>query len=313
MRDTQSAPQIDWLLPEQEVPSSGRWGNVMGALALAPTAHNLPTTVPERLLAEHSRTLLVADKHRLPLMFVGYGPAFSGVKFFRRPGTDWVLMNVTEDPLYYKAGEKILMPPHVIKVFNDITEVVRFDRYYIAHEIPHGVAENNHEQLLRALLPPPPPATMQNIQALERGTDAVYRCLALPTGVVLDNAGSLASAAGNIAVSWPKTLINALRAIFLGVKETRENVAETAKHVKVNTEQRIAQIKEQRRQAAEAREIVKERRRRAREEARQRQLASASYDPILFGLFIDDSTTIEGEPLALWYYLTHWYWHTNEQ
>lgn len=36
--------------------------------------------------------------------------------------------------------------------------------------------------------------------------------------------------------------------------------------------------------------------------------AAASYDPVLFGLHIDKARYAQGRPLALWYYLTHWYW-----
>ncbi len=36
--------------------------------------------------------------------------------------------------------------------------------------------------------------------------------------------------------------------------------------------------------------------------------SSYSYDPILFGLHVDRSVIVNGRPLALWYYLTHWDW-----
>jgi hypothetical protein len=35
---------------------------------------------------------------------------------------------------------------------------------------------------------------------------------------------------------------------------------------------------------------------------------TAGYDPILFGLHVDRSVIVNGRPLALWYYLTHWDW-----
>lgn len=35
---------------------------------------------------------------------------------------------------------------------------------------------------------------------------------------------------------------------------------------------------------------------------------AVSYDPILFGLHVDRGVVVNGRPLALWYYLTHWNW-----
>ncbi len=37
-------------------------------------------------------------------------------------------------------------------------------------------------------------------------------------------------------------------------------------------------------------------------------LLSASYDPVLFGLQLDPHNHVNGLPVAMWYYLTHWYW-----
>lgn len=37
-------------------------------------------------------------------------------------------------------------------------------------------------------------------------------------------------------------------------------------------------------------------------------LISASYDPVLFGLQLDPHNRVNGLPMAMWYYLTHWYW-----
>jgi hypothetical protein len=37
-------------------------------------------------------------------------------------------------------------------------------------------------------------------------------------------------------------------------------------------------------------------------------IGAASMDPVIFGLNFDRSKTVNGQPLAMWYYLTHWYW-----
>jgi len=36
--------------------------------------------------------------------------------------------------------------------------------------------------------------------------------------------------------------------------------------------------------------------------------AMTQLDPILFGLHIDRQNSVQGQPLAMWYYLTHWVW-----
>lgn len=40
-------------------------------------------------------------------------------------------------------------------------------------------------------------------------------------------------------------------------------------------------------------------------------ITATAYDPILFGLYVDKSRQVNGQSLALWYYLTHWYWPTE--
>jgi hypothetical protein len=35
---------------------------------------------------------------------------------------------------------------------------------------------------------------------------------------------------------------------------------------------------------------------------------ATTYDPVLFGLHVDRGVVVNGRPLALWYYLTHWDW-----
>jgi len=42
-------------------------------------------------------------------------------------------------------------------------------------------------------------------------------------------------------------------------------------------------------------------------------LSLAIVDPVLFGVYIDHSWTFNGQPVGMWYYVTHWYWPTEEE
>jgi hypothetical protein len=41
--------------------------------------------------------------------------------------------------------------------------------------------------------------------------------------------------------------------------------------------------------------------------------APVGLDPILFGVHFDESWQVNGRPIGLWYYLTHWYWSEEDQ
>jgi len=38
----------------------------------------------------------------------------------------------------------------------------------------------------------------------------------------------------------------------------------------------------------------------------------ALVDPVLFGVYVNDSWIFNGKPFGMWYYVTHWYWPVGE-
>jgi len=41
-------------------------------------------------------------------------------------------------------------------------------------------------------------------------------------------------------------------------------------------------------------------------------VAGVAADPILFGVQLDDACKLDGQPVGMWYYLTHWYWPAED-
>ena len=41
-------------------------------------------------------------------------------------------------------------------------------------------------------------------------------------------------------------------------------------------------------------------------------VALAAADPILFGVQLDNACKLDGQPVGMWYYLTHWYWPAED-
>ncbi|NMC77989.1 MAG: hypothetical protein GYA59_01400 [Chloroflexi bacterium] len=41
-------------------------------------------------------------------------------------------------------------------------------------------------------------------------------------------------------------------------------------------------------------------------------LPLAIVDPVLFGVYLDQSWLFQGQPIGMWYYVTHWYWPAEE-
>lgn len=208
-------------------------------LAIPPLFSQITISAP--VVASHKRTMQLVQQHHLPVRYVGLAPAYKGVQLYQGANTEVVMMNLSEDPLYYENGGRSVMPKVVIGELQRIlNHGCDFEAVYVAHEVPKGSVQPGEPVPLEVIVPPPPPRMRKRLSHLE-GLMATYWG-GVRTAIRLASGGALVAGAALIAA--PAALV----------------------------------------------------------------MATASLDPILFGLHVDWEHEVEGMPVALWYYLTSWVW-----
>lgn len=202
-------------------------------------------SITPELARRYHRTEYLSDAFNLPIRCIGTGPVFAGTRLYPGADSDWVLLNLTEDPLFYSSGERLVMPGTVIE---DLTEVlaagIDFDAVFIAHELPKDNLKPGQPVPLELIAPPPPPAMSRRLNRLNRMNQMVWNSLAAAAGTALEATTAVVTAAGTVAATSIMLL--------------------------------------------------------------------ASYDPILFGIYLDKEHSVNGHPIGLWYYLSHWTWDSEE-
>lgn len=140
----------------------GRYPEMVRALSLRSTLHELASLpVQATTLQKHERTLAVAQKHDLPIVFVGAAPAINGTKVFRGVSTDWGLVNIAEDPHFIAEGNRAVIPQQVLHELKTIQRVgLDFEAVYVAHEIEKNRLAPGQMLTLDMIAPPPPMGTV---------------------------------------------------------------------------------------------------------------------------------------------------------
>lgn len=234
--------------PVASVPDLGNWTTIAQALQLRPHVSDIPAPISQNILMKHEMTHQIVTRHNLPVFFMGYSVAFSGIRVYQAPQADWVIMNLADDPIIQRSGGKLIAPKGVVR---DIKRLRRagldWEALFVAHEIPGKRLSPGEPLPIELILPPPPARVAAELDLLEHTSQAIWQ------GVGQGLIGIAGAAIG--------------AAVGVGSVATIAMVAPIS----------LA-------------------------------FTAASYDPVLFGLHLDRSNHIHGQPLALWYYLTHWYW-----
>jgi hypothetical protein len=213
---------LDAPVAQVEAPSRGI--QMLHSLNIVPQSQYISSALAKK----HDFTLNCATQTGLPIQFLGYAPAFDGVKVFRGQGTDWALMNVSDDPIFTRR-DKFPMPRVVVQSVRQAVKAgLDFDAIFIAHEIPSGQIRSGTPIPYELIMPPPPRRTLQRLHHLEKAI-------------------SIVQAAAMLAASVPVVAVSFAAAV-------------------------------------------------------------TQLDPILFGLHVDYQNCVQGQPFAMWYYLTHWVW-----
>ena len=178
--------------------------------------------LPPALLDRYQKTQDLATQADLPLQFLGYQPVFSDTKIYHGPNTDWVMMNLTQDPLFQAQGQKLYAPAQARQdLMNLVAAGLVFDAIFIAHEIPPGSVLPDDQVPLAALMPPLPHQTAQNLAFLDRSQQGFWHGIAKGTALALAlpvlAAGALAVAAGAVVLGAAAMAISAVGLVVLAV------------------------------------------------------------------------------------------------
>ena len=205
-------------------------------------------SIPAELAYRYQQTELVSDACNLPIQYMGITPVFDDPRLYSGRESDWVMMNLAEDPLFLDDGPGLVMPAPVIADINRVLEAgVDFDALFIAHEIPRGSLQSGEAVPLDLVAPPPPAGVSERLNRLNRVIENVWDGARTTAGFT---AKATAATAAGVAVA--------------GIAVARGALALTA------------------------------------------------LDPILFGVFLDRKHTVRGQPLGLWYYVSHWTWNKED-
>ena len=222
-----------------------RWPVVLETLGIQRSASRFPIALPSQSLIErYRRTLYLAERNNLSLLFLGYAPIFSGTRVYRGRDCDWAMMHLGDDPVYCFYGQRLYAPRPVIEQMERIVQAgIEFDTIFIAHEIPVGSVKPGEPVPLELIIPPPHPQVRRRLSFLE---STVMRWWGFVTKVLAGTAKMAAITA-------------------IATATTAVGVA-----------------------------------------------ALVAQDPVLFGVQFDNAWQVNGQPVGMWYYLTHWYWPVDE-
>ena len=134
-----------------------------------------PELPPDRLLVPgppRERALAVRAWHvlartagaDLPVRYLGTMPLFDGHRVYSGSRSDWVLLNLADDPLL-EDRDGFPVPERVLKDLRRVADKVDFDALFVAHEVPRGAVVEDRPPSPEVFLPPPP----SSVQSLSSG------------------------------------------------------------------------------------------------------------------------------------------------
>ena len=198
-----------------------QWIPMMQALGICPTTNPVNPYTPSALVQQHTKTQLASQNNQLQVEFLGYAPVFTGTHLFPAEKTDWVMMNLVNDPLYYTNGNRLIVPTVVKEKLDRILATgINFDAIYIAHEIPGGQVMPGEDVPLELIAPPPPPAVVKRSRELGRSSQSLWSFVqeSLSKLAVVGKYATTTLALAPIAVaSVPIALAATLDPILFGV------------------------------------------------------------------------------------------------
>lgn len=143
---------------------------------------------------------LRAAKRNVSLQCIGTMPLFRNHIVSRGAGRDWVLVPLSDDPLFlHPSGFPI--PRAQLRDLKRIRKTgAQFDALYVAHEVESGSVAPDGPLTLDALRPPPPRAVQKLSHHLGKTASKVWKGATLPAAMAV--VGLLLAAAVTVATSF---------------------------------------------------------------------------------------------------------------
>jgi hypothetical protein len=146
----------------------------------------------------------------LPVRYLGTMPLFAGHRVYAGASTDWVVLNLADDPLFHdRHGFPI--PGRVLDDLRRVERSLEFDALFVAHEVPRGAVVEDRPIPREALLPPGPRPVVQQSERFGEAARLLWALAAAP--LVLSGAAAALVASATAAMGAGL----ALDPILLGV------------------------------------------------------------------------------------------------
>ena len=111
---------------------------------------------------------------------IGQAPLFEGTLVRPGAGADWVIVNLSDDPLWTDV-ERFPVPGKVLRHLKRLCRAgIDFDTLVIAHEVPGGVCRPGEAVRLELILPPPPRRALLAARVADVLSRMVWFVAALP-------------------------------------------------------------------------------------------------------------------------------------
>jgi hypothetical protein len=166
----------------------------------APTRKLVQHPPAEPALYDRAEAILQrSSQENLPMPYLGTMPLFAGHRLYEGQLSDWVLVNLAEDPLFHDR-DGFPVPKLVLEHLWTIkTAGIEFDALYVAHETEKGAIQPGEPLTSEPLLPPPPQSVVQLSNQLGGVSEALWAAAAVPlalatVGVAVVAAGALVAA-----------------------------------------------------------------------------------------------------------------------
>lgn len=176
MHKTNSRRPVFVEVSERQTLSQGRYPEMVQALSLRSTPHEMVSLPVQAItLQKHERTLAVAQKRDLPIVFIGSAPVITGTKVFPGVSTDWGLVNIAEDPHFIAEGQRAVIPQQVLHELKTIQRAgLDFEAVYVAHEIEKNRLAPGQMLTLDMIAPPPPMGTVSRSAQMGQAAESFW-------------------------------------------------------------------------------------------------------------------------------------------
>ena len=152
--------------------------NTIAALQLMP--FTLDESMLKPALLKRTRALMErATSAGLPLRYLGAMPLFDKHRVYHGETTDWVVMNLAQDPLMDDRDGFPVPAENLEQLWAVHCAGIEFSGLYIAHEVAAGSVQQDKRIRRRDVAPPAPRAVVKQSAQMGKASNALWT-IAMP-------------------------------------------------------------------------------------------------------------------------------------